>query len=150
METDPKNRRMSPRSSYRTVVTVLQPDVQDETGATLAIKGWSDDISSTGVRLLCEKELQHSRVWLRFLLPGGVEYCLEGTVLRNHEQPHGDFRPKTSFVHHAVRFEKLVTPDDFNRLMIERIPQPSLPEATERVAPPGSKLRSLWTKMTNH
>ncbi|MEZ6055311.1 MAG: PilZ domain-containing protein [Planctomycetaceae bacterium] len=152
MQTDNSNRRQNPRSSYRTVVTIVQPDVRDASGSVLAVKGWSDDISATGVRLLCEQPLNHPRVWLRFLLPGGVVYCLEGTILRHHTEPHGAIRSRRSLVHHAVRFEHLVTEDEFNRILIEQVPQPvenSTPdegdmEKSEETNP----RRSLWNRIT--
>ncbi len=81
--------RAHPRTPVRTLVTVL---CESEHGAAApwVLKGWTEDISASGMQLACNDELPSGPIYVRMLLPGLEDKILECQVLRQRRrQPTG-------------------------------------------------------------
>ncbi|MFV0445818.1 MAG: PilZ domain-containing protein [Planctomycetaceae bacterium] len=75
------NQRQHERSNVRTLVTVIS----DDGGQTrpIVIKGWTEDISASGMQIVCHDELPSGRIFVRILLPGLEDKIVECLVVRS-------------------------------------------------------------------
>lgn len=81
--------RAHPRTPVRTLVTVLC-ESEHGSAAPRVLKGWTEDISASGMQLACNDELPPGPIYVRILLPGLEDKILECQVLRQRRrQPTG-------------------------------------------------------------
>ena len=72
-----QDRRSHRRVGLRTTVTTI---VRQEDDTPQAFKAWTNDISPSGVRILCSEELPCDDVCLRIVLPGFENRLVMGRI----------------------------------------------------------------------
>ena len=85
------------------------------------IRGWSEDISATGAKLITSEELSDKTLWLKFLIPGREPCFLEANVMRGEQAARGF---KSQAMHwYGVKFMKLLSEKDFMELALTHVDQ---------------------------
>ena len=109
------DQRLHPRASLRTLVTVLV-DTSEGRAPLQVFKGWTEDLSASGMQLACNDELPQGRVFARILLPGLDDKVVECQILRSSRRAPTGFRRSSGpqFVY-GVRFVALQPQTDFER-----------------------------------
>jgi len=111
-------RRRDHRAQLRTVVNIY-------TEASMAkdppefVRGWSEDISATGAKLITVDPIQDKNLWLRFLLPGQPPCFIQAEVMRGEQAERGF---KSQAMHwYGVRFQRLLSEKEFMELAMTHI-----------------------------
>lgn len=112
------DQRLHPRASLRTLATVLV-DTSEGHEPLQTFKGWTEDLSASGMQLACNDELPPGRVFARILLPGLDDKVVECQILRSSRRAPTGFRRASGpqFVY-GVRFVALQPQADFERSYI--------------------------------
>ena len=128
------------RSNYRTLVTVLRDDENNQP-APQVFKAWTEDISASGMQLVCNEELPDGRLYVRILLPALEDKIVACTVVRNgRREPTGLLPNSGPRYVYGVRFDSVQSSEKFESAC-GRPPQLlcrdwSLPETSRTEIPP--------------
>lgn len=113
------NQRQYDRSNVRTLVTVL---VDDDHGRPTprVFKSWTEDISASGMQIVCHEELPKGRIYVRVLLPELEDKIVECLVVRRGRRRSNSLLKDTGprFVY-GVRFISVQRAVQFDRLLAE-------------------------------
>ena len=116
------NQRQHDRSNVRTLVTVLT----DEGGQSkpCVVKGWTEDISASGMQIVCHDELPNGRLYIRILLPGLEDKMVECLVVRRGRRDNMSLVRESGprFVY-GVRFQSVLPLSRFESMLAEAEPQ---------------------------
>ncbi len=85
------------------------------------MRGWSEDVSATGARLVTNDPIVGSRVWLKFLAQGQSECFIEADIVRVNSYSHSQFRSDRIMYSYGVRFRQLLTETEFMELALDQI-----------------------------
>ncbi|MFN3190874.1 MAG: PilZ domain-containing protein [Aureliella sp.] len=86
MQTVEQNKRAAVRNEVRTTATIFC-----DCGAGWQIlRGWTDDISSSGMKVRTEREIRRLSVYVRMAMPGVTDKLFSAKVVR--EQYGSDMR----------------------------------------------------------
>jgi hypothetical protein len=107
------NLRNFPRTTIRTLVTVLCEDPQGNQ-RPVVIKAWTEDISASGMQFACDEELPPGKIYVRILLPDLEDRMIECDVVRaGGRASTGIFRNNGPRYVYGVRFQKVRPLADF-------------------------------------
>jgi c-di-GMP-binding flagellar brake protein YcgR len=111
------NQRQYNRSSVRTLVTVL---TEDERGrqSPRVFKSWTEDISASGMQVVCHEELPEGRIYVRILLPELEGKIVECSIVRRGRRKSNallkDVGPRYVY---GVQFESVQPLSDFEEML---------------------------------
>lgn len=98
----------------RTVVTVI---CLPESGPPIVHRGWTEDLSASGVLFSSDEQIQANRMCLRMLIPGLegrlVECSIVRTGLRASQAMLGRTGPK---YYYGARFERVLSAEESEQL----------------------------------
>ncbi len=114
------DRREDFRADLRTVVNIYTPESRKATPPQ-CMRGWSEDVSATGARLVTNDPIVGSRVWLKFLAQGQGECFIEADIVRANSFSHSQFRTDRVMYSYGVRFRQLLTETEFMELALDQI-----------------------------
>lgn len=108
---DKFNQRAFERVVVRTPVKLLTrtPEIRIS-------KGWTDDLSPAGARILCPDELAAEEIYVRVMLPGLAEQCFIGRIVRCDLPEPGSFGRKSALHAYGVQFTGLCDEAEAERL----------------------------------
>ena len=118
MSTD--DRRQDFRADLRTVVNIYTTE-SCKTSPPPCIRGWSEDVSATGARLVTNDPLTGSRVWLKFIGQGQDDSLIEADIMRAESFSHSQFRTDRIMYAYGVRFRQIMTEAEFLELALDQV-----------------------------
>ena len=85
------------------------------------MRGWSEDVSATGARLVTNDPLTGSRVWLKFIGQGQGDSLIEADIMRTESYSHSQFRTDRIMYSYGVRFRQIMTEAKFLELALDQV-----------------------------
>lgn len=114
------DRREDFRADLRTVVNIYTAESR-KASPPQCMRGWSEDVSATGARLITNDPIVGSRIWLKFLAQGQSEYFIEADIVRVQSFSHSQFRSDRVMHSYGVRFRQLLSETEFLELALDQI-----------------------------
>jgi c-di-GMP-binding flagellar brake protein YcgR len=114
------DRRKDFRADLRTVVNIYTAESR-KTSPPPCMRGWSEDVSATGARLVTNDPIVGSRVWLKFIGQGQGDCFIEADVVRTESVSHSQFRSDRMMYSYGVRFRQLMTESEFLELALDQV-----------------------------
>ncbi len=106
------NHRIHQRVGVRTQVTIVTLGAEDP-----VTRGWTDDLSPAGARIVCEQELSNGDLILRVMLPGLKEQFFKARTVRGESSVLTSFRGQDKTLYtYGVQFTGLCTADEQRNL----------------------------------
>lgn len=125
-------RRIDHRAELRTVVNIYTEESRQATPPQFT-RGWSEDVSATGARLITNDPIVGTCVWLKFLAQGQDHCFIEAEIVRAQQFPRSQFRNNDMMNSYGVRFSRLLSEQEFLELsldQVERLTAGLMPNAT--------------------
>ena len=85
------------------------------------MRGWSEDVSATGARLITIEPISGTRVWLKFLAQGQDHCFIEAEVVRAQQFSRSQFRANDMMNSYGVRFSRLLSEQEFLELSLDQV-----------------------------
>lgn len=114
------DRREDFRADLRTVVNIYTPESRQATPPQ-PMRGWSEDVSATGARIVTNDPILGSLVWLKFLGQGQSECFIEADIVRANSISHSQFRSDQMMYSYGVRFRQLLSESEFTEMALDQI-----------------------------
>lgn len=113
------DRRQDLRAQLRTVVNIYTDETMAKDPVEY-IRGWSEDVSATGAKIITTDPLEEKHVWLKFLMPGSEPCFIEAEVMRGDQIAKGPFQAR-AMNWYGVRFQRLLSEKEFMELAMSYI-----------------------------
>ena len=113
-------RRIDFRADLRTVVNIYTEESRQATPPQ-CMRGWSEDVSATGARLITVDPIPGSRVWLKFLAQGQDHCFIEAEIVRTQQFSRSQFRTNDMMNSYGVRFSRLLSEQEFLELSLDQV-----------------------------
>ena len=113
------DRRQDLRAQLRTVVNIYTDETMAKDPVEY-IRGWSEDVSATGAKIITTDPLEEKHVWLKFLMPGSEPCFIEAEVMRGDQIAKGPFQAR-AMNWYGVRFQRLLSEKEFMELAMTHI-----------------------------
>ncbi len=114
------DRRIDFRAELRTVVNIYTEESRQAAPAQF-MRGWSEDVSATGARLITIEPISGTRVWLKFLAQGQDHCFIEAEIVRAQQFPRSQFRANDMMNSYGVRFSRLLSEQEFLELSLDQV-----------------------------
>ncbi len=114
------DRRIDFRAELRTVVNIYTEESRQATPPQY-MRGWSEDVSSTGARLITNDPISGTRVWLKFLAQGQDHCFIEAEIVRSQQFSRSQFRANDMMNSYGVRFSRLLSEQEFLELSLDQV-----------------------------
>ncbi len=85
------------------------------------MRGWSEDVSATGARLITIDPISGTRVWLKFLAQGQDHCFIEAEIVRAQQFSRSQFRSNDMMNSYGVRFSRLLSEQEFLELSLDQV-----------------------------
>jgi len=113
------DRRQDLRAQLRTVVNIYTDETMAKDPMEF-IRGWSEDVSATGAKIITADPLEEKRVWMKFLMPGSEPCFIEAEIMRGDQIAKGPFQAR-AMNWYGVRFQRLLSEKEFMELAMSYI-----------------------------
>lgn len=114
------DRRIDYRADLRTVVNIYTVESR-KASPPQCMRGWSEDVSATGARIVTNDPILGSLVWLKFLGQGQSECFIEADIVRANSFSHSQFRSDRVMYSYGVRFRQLLSETEFTEMALDQI-----------------------------
>ena len=114
------DRRIDFRAELRTVVNIYTEESR-QSSPPQYMRGWSEDVSSTGARLITNDPISGARVWLKFLAQGQDHCFIEAEIVRAQQFSRSQFRANDMMNSYGVRFSRLLSEQEFLELSLDQV-----------------------------
>ncbi len=114
------DRRIDFRAELRTVVNIYTEESR-QAAPPQFMRGWSEDVSATGARLITIDPISGTRVWLKFLAQGQDHCFIEAEIVRAQQFSRSQFRSNDMMNSYGVRFSRLLSEQEFLELSLDQV-----------------------------
>jgi hypothetical protein len=107
----------------RTCLTVI---CEGQPGPSV-YKGWTEDVSASGVQFACDEEIPAQKVWIRLLLPGLEDKLVECQLVRKtNRQSETLLRRNGPRFCYGAKFERVLSEVESQQVLAEHSPELAL------------------------